>query len=53
MKLSPRDFWSLTPGEWRWLMEAAAPSMATDAMSFEDFAALASAYPDAPQSSAP
>lgn len=42
MKLSPRDFWALTPAEWGWLTEAgaaAAPSRA-------DLDALMRLYPD-------
>lgn len=43
MKLSPRDFWSLTPLEWRWLLDAASPQ---GAMSLDELRALASLYPD-------
>jgi hypothetical protein len=44
MRMSPKDFWSLTPGEWRWLMAAAAP--AAGAMTRGDLARLAAQYPD-------
>lgn len=44
MRLSPKDFWSLTPREWRWLMNAAAPAMG--AMSRDDVVKLAAQYPD-------
>lgn len=42
MKLSPADFWALTPAEWRWLIEAGAP----DAPRRADLDALMRLYPD-------
>lgn len=44
MRLSPKDFWSLTPREWRWLAAAAAP--AAGVMTRSDAAELARQYPD-------
>ena len=45
MRLSPKDFWSLSPAEWRWLIEAAAPA-GGPGMTTGELAALALQYPD-------
>ena len=50
--MSPKDFWSLTPGEWRWLMAAAAPA-GGDSMGAGELATLALQYPDEKEAAAP
>lgn len=42
MKLSPGDFWALTPAEWGWLLAAGAPEAPRRA----DLEALMRLYPD-------
>jgi len=43
MRLSPPDFWALTPAEWRWL---ATPAPARGALHRHDLDALMRAFPD-------
>lgn len=45
MRLPPDQFWSLTLGEWRMILEATTPS---DAMNREALSRLQSLYPDDP-----
>ena len=49
MNIAPRDFWTLSLTEWRWLLAAVAPS---ERLSLGELSALAAAYPDIPPSSA-
>lgn len=42
MGLSPNDFWSLTPREWGWLVDATAPQ----GLSQREAEVLATKYPD-------
>lgn len=44
MRLSPADFWSLSPAEWRCLMAAAAP--ASGVLTRRELDALCAQYTD-------
>jgi uncharacterized phage protein (TIGR02216 family) len=46
MNIAPSEFWRLTPGEWRALIERAPAARGASAMARGDLNALLRLYPD-------